>query len=80
MKIHGIQTVEVVIDPINVINQLLGDMYTTSDGKLMKGDGNRFDTEISNCSGEEFVYYRSLENVKDYLKKQKNNHGIKRIN
>ena len=80
MKVHGTQTVEVVIDPINVINQLLGDMYTTSDGKLMKGDGSKYDTELSYCSAEEFVYYRSLEKVKDYLIKQKNNHGIKRTN
>lgn len=71
MKIYGTQIVEVVIDPINVINKLLGDIYTTSDGRLMSGDGSRHDIEMSYCSVEEFVYYRSLEKVKEYLSKNK---------
>jgi hypothetical protein len=71
MKIHGTQSVEVVIDPIQVIDKLLGDIYTTTDGKLMSGDGSRYDTEMSCSSMEELEYYQSLEKVKDYLKKQK---------
>lgn len=71
MKIHGTQSVEVVINPIQVIDKLLGDIYTTSDGKVMSGDGSRYDIEVSNMTTEDLQYYQSLEKVKDYLKKHK---------
>ena len=69
MKVHGIQSVEVVINPIDIITSLIGDMYTTHDGKLMSGDGSRYDIEIPNNT-EDFEYYQSLEKVKNYLSKR----------
>ncbi len=74
MEVTALTHLKVKVDPLEVINKLLGPYYTKEDGSyrlLMKSDLNNHSDDIIDASESKVNYYYGLELVKNYLESNK---------